>query len=567
MTTIPTPEPAAHPALTDLAASFGRRVERVGDRVLVAIGYGLANTVVIIGDGGLVVVDTMEDVQAASEARDAIREHTDLPVRGVIYTHGHPDHVWGTRAWVSPEDEPDVEIVAHETVPYYVNEFANILAPRYTLGAMHMYGSLLPDGPEGFIVNGIGQRVRAGADRGFIPPTTTFRDEQELTIAGVRLQVQFTPGESPDEILVWLPDDGIVLSADTVYRSFPNVYTIRGARYRDPRDWYSSVDRIRALGAEHLVPCHGAPVSGAAEVDAVLTTYRDGIQYVFDQTIRGMNAGRTPDELAATVRLPEHLASSPWLAELYGKVEICVRNIYAGLYGWFSGDGADLLPPPPGEEAAEVVALAGGPDAAAAALRDAVADGRMAWAAKLASWLLRAEPAIDEALAEEVKRLKATALRSMAYATINANARNWWLTEAAVLDGTIAMDLPAIAGFVARSNAAELLHGVPERDTVEALSLRLDPERSADTTVRVGLALVDATPCTLAIRRGVCAIEDGVDGCDLTVTLRRDDLIALVTGALSWHDALATDEVALDGDRDRLLATVALFDGWEAPEG
>ncbi|MEZ5134649.1 MAG: alkyl sulfatase dimerization domain-containing protein [Acidimicrobiales bacterium] len=488
-------------------------------------------------------------------------------MRGVIYTHGHPDHVWGTRAWVSPEDEPGVEIVAHETVPYYVNEFANILAPATRSAPCTCTGRCCPTAPRGSSSTASASGCapgRTGASSRRPPPSATSR---RLTIAGVRLQVQFTPGESPDEILVWLPDDGIVLSADTVYRSFPNVYTIRGARYRDPRDWYSSVDRIRALGAEHLVPCHGAPVSGAAEVDAVLTTYRDGIQYVFDQTIRGMNAGRTPDELAATVRLPEHLASSPWLAELYGKVEICVRNIYAGLYGWFSGDGADLLPPPPGEEAAEVVALAGGPDAAAAALRDAVADGRMAWAAKLASWLLRAEPAIDEALAEEVKRLKATALRSMAYATINANARNWWLTEAAVLDGTIAMDLPAIAGFVARSNAAELLHGVPERDTVEALSLRLDPERSADTTVRVGLALVDATPCTLAIRRGVCAIEDGVDGCDLTVTLRRDDLIALVTGALSWHDALATDEVALDGDRDRLLATVALFDGWEAPEG
>src|SRR3954469_13699483 len=84
-----------HPELADHALRYEKRVEQVTDRVFVAIGYGLAHTIMVVGDDGIVVVDVMESVESAAEARDALRQHSDLPVKALVYTHGHPDHVWG----------------------------------------------------------------------------------------------------------------------------------------------------------------------------------------------------------------------------------------------------------------------------------------------------------------------------------------------------------------------------------------------------------------------------------------------------------------------------------------
>jgi alkyl sulfatase BDS1-like metallo-beta-lactamase superfamily hydrolase len=555
-----------HPELIEHAERYERRVEQVGDRVFVAIGFGLANTIMIMGEGGVVVVDVMESEGAAADARDALRERSgcDLPVKGVIYTHGHPDHVWGARAWVPEGAEAAIEIVAHETVAHFVNEFANVLAPRYTAGAIHMYGSVLRDDDEGFVVNGIGPRLRADGGRGFVPPNRTFADHDEVEIAGVRLQLQFAPGESPDQIFAWLPDDRILLSGDTVYRSYPNIYTIRGARFRDPRDWYGSVDKMRRLRPEHMVPCHGGPVSGADAVMEILTAYRDGIQYVFDQTIRGMNLGLSPDQLASTVALPRELATHPYLRELYGLVELCVREIYVGLYGWFSGDGGDLCPPPPAEESAEIVALAGGLEPTVAALRAAVDDGRLAWAARLSSHVLRVDP--DHAGA---KALKVATLRRLAHATGNANARNWWLTEIEVLEGRLPLT-PELVAHIARSRASGVLAGVPTRETIAALTVRLDADAADGVHCALRLSVTDSSDhhhddddVTLVIRHGLCVVESmPVDTPDAHVQLTKSTLVQLVAGERTWAEALDDGSVTLDGERALLLQIVGHFDGW-----
>ncbi|MCX7620767.1 MAG: MBL fold metallo-hydrolase [Acidimicrobiales bacterium] len=583
-----------HPLLSAHASRYSPHVERVTERVFLAVGFGLANTVMIVGDGGIVVVDTLESIEAAAEARDALREHCDLPVRALVYTHGHPDHVWGARAWV-PEGTPiggpnGVEIICHESVPHYVNEFANVLAPRYTLGGIYMYGALLPDGPEGFVVNGIGPRLRAGS-RGYLPPTHTFATEDDIELAGIRMKLVFAPGESPDQIFVWLPDDRVVLSGDTVYRSFPNIYTIRGARFRDPRDWYHSVDKIRAFKPEHLVPCHGSAISGASEVSEVLCAYRDAIQYVFDQTIRGMNAGLAPSDLATSISLPPSLSSHPYLEQLYGQVDLCVQEIYTGLYGWFSGDGSELCAMSTQEEAAEIVALAGGLDGARTALNRSIEEGKVAWATKLATRILRTHPE-----ATDVARIKADLLRRLAHETPNANIRNWWLTEAAVLDGTVSLT-PEIGSAVARSRAAGLLEGVPVHDTVAALAVRLDPKASEgvhrsfmltvfeklqphssdsgtpatspkDTDERKDLQghKVSAVTVPIVVRNCVCAIEPwDLAVPDFAVQLSKATLIDLVLGELTWRAALNSGAAILTrGDSDAFLDFVALFDGWDS---
>ena len=99
----------------------------------------------------------------------------------------------------------------------------------------------------------------------FLPPTRTFAGRLEVTIAGVRMQLVHVPSEAPDEIAIYLPEKKILLSAETIQGpTLPNIHTLRGTKFRDPVSWVRSIDVLRDFQAEHLVPSHGQPVSGAA---------------------------------------------------------------------------------------------------------------------------------------------------------------------------------------------------------------------------------------------------------------------------------------------------------------
>ena len=165
-----------------------------------------------------------------------------------------------------------------------------------------MFGTFLDDAA---LVNaGIGPclGIHENSTMGLVRPTHTFEETLEQEISGVRFELVFAPGETNDQIFVWLPDKKVLLPGDNIYQSFPNLYTIRGTPYRDVNKWVESLDKMRALRPEHLVPSHTMPISGADKIYEILTDYRDAIQYVHDQTIRGMNRGLTPDELVETIR-------------------------------------------------------------------------------------------------------------------------------------------------------------------------------------------------------------------------------------------------------------------------
>ena len=65
--------------------------------VYVAIGYALANSIMLEGPHGLVIVDTTENVAAAKEILKGFRNITDKPIKALIYTHNHADHTFGAQ--------------------------------------------------------------------------------------------------------------------------------------------------------------------------------------------------------------------------------------------------------------------------------------------------------------------------------------------------------------------------------------------------------------------------------------------------------------------------------------
>lgn len=154
------------------------------------------------------------------------------------------------------------------------------------------------------------------------------------------------PGESEEEIMIWLPQKKVLCCGDNFYGCFPNLYAIRGGQYRDLAAWIHSIDVLMSYPAEYLLPGHTAAILGHETISSTLGNFRNAFEYILTQTLEGMNAGKTADQLAADIQLHPEYAGLPYLAEHYGCVEWTVRSIYSAYLGWFDGNPTHLHPCP-----------------------------------------------------------------------------------------------------------------------------------------------------------------------------------------------------------------------------
>ncbi len=401
---------------------FRKEIIEVTDGVWVAVGYALANSILIEGTDGVIIVDTTESKSAAREIKAEFDKRTTKPLKAVIYTHNHYDHINGTQVFAEGAQPEIISQALLETLVQQSNaEVGAAMRPRN----LRQFGVPLPDDARPNA--GIGPKLvlDAGGALDYLKPTRTFDDVLELTIAGVEIKLVHAPGETDDQLYVWLPEKRVLCAGDNYYLAFPNLYAIRGTPYRDVRKWRDSVDLMIAEKPAYLVPSHSRPLEGEAHIREVLTDYRDAIHAVYMQTIAGMNRGLTPDELVLEVKLPDDLAAKPYLREFYGTIPWAVRSIFAGMLGWFDGNPTHLFPLAPADRAQRMAAMAGGEDALLEKAQAAFAANDFQWAAELADHVLALDPGSAAA-----KKVKGEALVEIARQQISANARNYLMTSA-----------------------------------------------------------------------------------------------------------------------------------------
>lgn len=424
---------SASQRLRNQGAQFQEQVVKVADKVHVAVGFSPANVSMIDGDEGLVIIDTGMSVDDGTRIMEEFRKLSDKPVKAIVFTHAHGDHTGGAAAFFGDERP---QIWAHQNFGSEASPWkAGGLTFQNVRGARQA-GFKLP--PDQRINNGVAPArypKRGGAvfssGRETMPTHFLDGERKRIYVGGVEIELVAAPGETNDELFVWYPAGKVLFAGDNFYRSFPNLYAIRGTPNRSTRLWADSLDKMADMNATCLVGGHTNPIIGADEVKQVLTDYRDAVKFIHDKTVEGINKGLTPDELVEYVQLPESLASKDYLQPFYGHPEWGVRTTFNFYLGWFDGNPSNLFPLPPKAEAERMVKLVGGKDKLLDTAREALAADDNQWATQLADHLL----AID-ANDKNAKQIKADALTKLASDMVNATARNYYLTVARELRET-----------------------------------------------------------------------------------------------------------------------------------
>ncbi len=546
--------------LIEHAKYFEDRVLRIGDTpvwLYANTNDGFANTILIEGEDGLIIVDTNLLLADAQTTMQRIRKRTQKPVKAVIYTHHHADHVSGTEAFITPGQARTgaVQVIAAENFLREVADEGGVTGPLMLVRAYYMYGGLLDPETDGrHFHTGCCGNFRTGAI-GYIEPNTFINEEETLEIAGVNIRLFRTGGESASHLAVYLPDWQIMLSGDEVQGpAYPNLHSLRGTKPRDLERWIHAIDRMRREDVRVLVPSHGKPVSGQEAVQRMLTLYRDAIQWTHDQAVRLINRGYTGQELAeALPALPAELDLEPWTREMYGTVKHNVRNVFGGYISWWDGDPATLDPTPRIEQARRTIALMGGRDTVYQAAEASLSAGDPQWAAELLTLLIRVDRQDQSARA-----LKARALRQRGYVEQNTNWRGFYLTGARELEGKV--DSVALQEQARRSFRFE---NTSTRFLFDLLRFRVIPEKAAGKRISLEYHLPDVDETwTMTLRNQVIEVREGaVAGPDARVTIDRRTLIAILRGETSYQrELLPGGAVDIDGSKKSFLSFYSVID-------
>ena len=524
---------------------FEKGIYQVVDNVYVAIGYGLANSILIVGDTGNIIIDTTEDPELGKQINLEFKKISNLPNKAIIYTHSHVDHWRGAPGFF----EEETKVYAHSTFQKGFFDQNNLLRPILTERGMKQFGHFLPENLKRG--HGLGFTLNFDFEQPSVIYPTNFFDEQtsQLSVGGIDLEIQHTPGETDDQIIIYYPEKNVVISGDNYYMRFPNLYTIRGTSYRDTKSWYKSVDAMRSYKPEFLISCHGPYLSGQQVIEDRLIIYRDAIQYIHDYAIRGANLGKTPDELVEEFEYPSFFLDNYDLQEKYGKVSWSIRNVYNGYLGFFDGKAVNLEPLSAKNRAKHIFELIGTKEKLIAEINKANNSQNYQWAAELSDVGLLNFPNDDK-----IKNLYSLSLENLSLVEKNPIARNYYLSEAYELSNKIK---PSLEYTV----SAEQAKNIPIDTFFDAMGPRLDAQKAKNKLIKVGFNITDTDEkFGVIVRNQIAEISNFYDDSfDVVISVDSNTWKGILLKSESAAQAIAYGKLKIEGESVKFLQFSSLF--------
>lgn len=532
---------------------------KVTDRLYQLRGFDISNMTVIEGDSGLILIDPLTTAEVSRAALELYYVHRPRkPVVAVIYTHSHVDHYGGVRGVV---DEADVKagkvrVIAPAGFMEAVSGENVLAGPPMGRRAQFQFGTMLPRGARGQVDAGLGKSVARGTP-GLIAPTQSIEKPVEThTIDGIEIVFQLAPEtEAPAEMHMFYPQLGVLNMAENACPLLHNFIPLRGAVARDPRIWAKYIgDAIAMYGPKTMVLIgqHHWPTWGNTKIIDYLEAQRDLYKHIHDQTLRYMNRGWRPAEIAEVIDLPPGLAERWSVRGYYGSVSHNVKAVYQRYLSWYDGNPCNLHPLPPAPAATKFVEYMGGAAAVIARARADFAKGEYRWVAQVMKEVVYAEPDNKEARA-----LCADALEQMGYQAESATWRNAFLYGAQELRHGV-FQMPVRPGM-----GADTLAGLSSDVFFDLLAIRLDAVKAAGQSLVVNWRFTDRNE-TLALTLKHCTLThrmgETVAGADVSVTTTRATMDSIVMRKLTIPDALASGALKLEGEIPKLGALFAMMD-------
>jgi alkyl sulfatase BDS1-like metallo-beta-lactamase superfamily hydrolase len=564
-----TPAPTVNPSLWRLARL--NRIHglfQVSPRIFQVRGFDIANITFIEGDTGLIALDALTCPETAAAALALYRKHRDPEGRRalhtVMYSHSHGDHFGGVAGLVRQADVDSgrVQVIApahfmREAVSE--NVIAGIAMARR---AQFQFGQTLPKGAAAQVDAGLGKTLPMGRPSLIAPTRSITQPFETHVIDGVEIEFQLTPEtEAPAEMHFFFPGERALNLAENTSHTLHNLCPLRGSQVRDALAWSKYLHQaLHRYGAriDVLFAQHHWPTWGGERARAFLAEQRDLYRVLHDQTVRLMNHGLKPAEIAETLRLPEPIARRWHNRGYYGTVSHNVKAIVQRYLSWYDAHPANLHALPPVPAAKKRIAYMGGVEAVMQRARADFERGEYRWVAEVLKDAVYAHPEHGAA-----RELAARALEQMGFQAESATWRNAFLLGAREYREGPPKPLPPGVGYA-------LASALDNEMLFDSLAVRLNAAKAGSLALVMHWHFTNGGPeraehWRVEVVNGAMhslRLDDAqaIEGAQVSLTLARPTLDAMLQQQLKPLEAIANGTLELQGDATKLAQFFALLD-------
>ncbi len=537
----------------------------VCDGIYQVRGYDMANATFIRTDHGWIVFDVLMCEEDMAEAKALMEKHFgELDIKAVLYSHSHIDHYGGVYGLVEKGDAADASLSLEDQL---ASGKVVVLAPQGFLEhavaeniyagtamgrrAQYQYGTLLKAGTEGKMAMGIGLGQSLG-HKSLLPPTYTVSENETITIDGLEIRFQLTPGtEAPAEMNAYFPKYRGLWLAENCTGTMHNLYTLRGAEVRNAADWAKYILEAEQLFGDEtdvVFQSHNWPHWETEKIKEYMENTAAIYKYINDQTLHYINRGYTAAEISNTLVLPEKLNKVWYMRQYYGTLSHNIKAVYQKYMGWYDANPVNLNPMSPEDYAGKLVGYLGDTDRVLAMAKEDYDKGEYQWVAQITKELVFADPSNQKA-----RNLCADALEQLAYQSESGTWRNAYLVGALELrNGNQTEKLAYFTSANPEARAAMK----PEM-ILDFIDISTDALKAAEDDVKLNLIFTDhGEEYYVARKAGVLLVYKGCqEDAECTVKLTVPGLL----GALGGNED-AVKAMEFDGDPGALKRLVMYMD-------